>query len=267
MTTFVVIASAKGGVGKTTTALNLGHALNQFGREVVVVDANFQTPHLTLLLGSTEVSDTLVDALKGEKKITDVAYIHPSGLRIIPSTMSRERLHEAKHEHLADTLLGLQDKVEVVIIDSGPGFTDEFLSTIKIADHVVVVTSPELHAVTDALKTIKIVHDNGVSVLGAVVNGHIDDKYHMTPRNVETLLETPVIGVIPYDDAIRRSHYYKHPVTYSHPLSPSSVAFKKVAAALIGEKYEVQLSSNKKNSFFEQVMQKLGFKGKTKNKQ
>jgi MinD-like ATPase involved in chromosome partitioning or flagellar assembly len=174
--------------------------------------------------------------------------------------MNMGRLTKAKHHNLAETLLGLQDKVEVVIIDSGPGFSEELLSTIKVADHVIVVTNPEIHAVTDALKTINIVQQNGIPVLGAILNKHVDDKYHMTPHNVETLLEKPIIGIIPHDDAIRRSHYYKHPVTYSHPLTHSSIAFKKIAAELIGEKYQVYLDKNKKKPFFSTVLSRLGLK-------
>ena len=55
MTYFIGIASGKGGVGRTTVALNLAHALHSFGRKVVLVDAHFSTPHIALNLGATKI--------------------------------------------------------------------------------------------------------------------------------------------------------------------------------------------------------------------
>src|SRR3989338_4734544 len=95
MTKFIAIASGKGGVGKTTTALNLGTALSNFGKDVVVVDANLSTPHISLHLGSPKLRVTLNDSLKGIVNIKDTAYLHPSGVRIIPSSIALEE-HDKK---------------------------------------------------------------------------------------------------------------------------------------------------------------------------
>ena len=259
MTKFIVIANAKGGVGKTTTAINLAHALNQFGRETIVVDANFETPNVNLMLGSSSTSYTLIDALDGSKKISDVVYQHTSGLKIIPSTISLEKLKTANYDNLADTLIGLHNKVEVVIIDSGSGLDEKLISTLKIADHVILVTNPEIHAVTDALKTVKLIHENGIHILGVVINKDTPDKFKLTPHNIEAILEKPILGIIPDDPAVKRSIHYKHPVTYSHPNSSAAVAFKKIAAKLIGEKYEANLEIKEKESSFNKVLKKLGF--------
>jgi len=259
MTKFIVVANAKGGVGKTTTAINLAHSLNQFGRDVVLVDANFDTPNVNLLLGASSTSHSLIDALNGHKKISDVVYKHTSGLKIIPSCISLDKLMKADYSNLADTLIGLHNKVEVVIIDSGSGFNDKLLSTLKVADHVILVTNPEIHAVTDTLKTVKLIDEHGINVLGVVINKDANDKYKLSPQNIEAILEKPILGIIPDDPAVRRSIHYKHPVTYSHPDSPSAVAFKKVAAKLIGEKYESTLKKEESNGSFKKILKKLGF--------
>lgn len=259
MTKFIVIANAKGGVGKTTTAINLAHALNQFGRNVVLVDANFDTPNVSLLLGSSSTTHTLVDALNGHKKISDVVYQHTSGLKIIPSCISLDKLMKADYSNLADTLIGLHNKVEVVIIDSGSGFNDKLLTTLKVADHIILVTNPEIHAVTDTLKTVKLIDEHGINVLGVVINKDTKDKYKLTAHNVEAILEKPILGIIPDDPAVRRSIHYKHPVTYSHPHSEAAIAFKKVAAKLIGEKYESTLKKEESKSPFKKIISRLGF--------
>ena len=74
MARIIVINSGKGGVGKTTTAINLGVALNKMGQEVIIVDANLNTPNIGLQLGAPIVPITLNHILKGKAKIEDAIY-------------------------------------------------------------------------------------------------------------------------------------------------------------------------------------------------
>ena len=88
----LTIISGKGGVGKTTTAINLGAALNSFGKEVIVVDANLTTPNVGLHLGAPIVPVNLNHVLLGKAKISDAIYEHESGTKIIPSSLSVKEL-------------------------------------------------------------------------------------------------------------------------------------------------------------------------------
>jgi septum site-determining protein MinD len=258
MTRFIVIASGKGGAGKTTTAINLGTALTNFGREVIVMDANLTTPNIGVYLGAPVVPVTLHDVLGGKKHITEAAYLHPSGLKVIPGGISLDNLKKIDYKKLSEALMDLQDKAEVILIDIGPGLTKETLTILEMADEAIIVTNPELTAVTDALRTIKMMEKMNTRVIGIVLTRVRDDDYEMSPDNVEAILERPVIGIIPEDHNVRKSIHLKHPVVYTHPSSNAAMSYKRLAANLIGAKYEETLSKN--DGFFIYVMRMVGLR-------
>ncbi|MEK6917071.1 MAG: AAA family ATPase, partial [Nanoarchaeota archaeon] len=107
MTKFIVIASSKGGVGKTTTAINLGTALTLFGRNVVVVDCNFSTPNVSIYLGSPQVPVTLQDVMKEGKHISEALYMHSHGLKIIPASPSLKHRDKIDMKKLGSLLKDL----------------------------------------------------------------------------------------------------------------------------------------------------------------
>jgi len=78
----IVISSGKGGVGKTTTSVNLSTALSKQGKSVILVDGNLTTPNVGLHLGLTKFPVTLNDVMKGEAALTDSIYLHPLWLSL-----------------------------------------------------------------------------------------------------------------------------------------------------------------------------------------
>ena len=102
MTKVITITSGKGGVGKSTTAINIGAALNFFGKEVIIVDANLTTPNVGLHLGAPIVPVSLNHVLLGKAEIADAIYEHESGTRIIPSSLSVRELRRINHGKLKE---------------------------------------------------------------------------------------------------------------------------------------------------------------------
>lgn len=248
MTKVIAIASAKGGVGKTTAAINLGAALARFGRQVIVVDGNLATPNIGMHLGAPVVPSSVSDAVKGKKSIRDCVYSHESGLRIAPASISLADLKSTGQKNFGKAIKDLDGTSEIIVVDSAPGLGDEMFSAVSCADEVVVVTTADLPAVADALKTIELIEERGITVVGVVVNRVRDDDTEMKSDEIEALVERPVIASIPEDDNIRKALKKNHPVVYSHPDSPSSTAYKELAALLIGQKYEVLTKKNGGNS-------------------
>ncbi|MAH03585.1 hypothetical protein CMI39_02245 [Candidatus Pacearchaeota archaeon] len=97
MKKLIVITSGKGGVGKTTSAVNLGAAVNHFGRDVLVVDGNLTTPNVGIHLGSPEVPVSLNHVLSEKADISEAIYEHESGIKILPSSLSIKELKKNKH--------------------------------------------------------------------------------------------------------------------------------------------------------------------------
>lgn len=256
MTKFIVIASGKGGVGKTTSTLNLGTALSNFGRDVIVLDANLSSPNVGLHLGTPNVPITLNDVFKNKKNIKEAAYLHPSGLKIILASIALNKYDESYHEKLKDVINDLENTSEVVLIDASSGIGNEAKSAIAAADEAIIVTTPDIPSVTDALKTIKTAEKFGTKVIGVIVTKFNNDNLEMTLKNIETILEKPIIGIIPNDINVRKSLYLKNPVNYTHPNSSSAVAYKKIAAKLIGEKYVESIEESE--PLYKYVLRRLG---------
>lgn len=241
VTKFLAIAAAKGGVGKTTLALNLATALTGFGREVILVDANLSAPDIALHLGTPKLPLTLHDALNKKKHITETAYAHPSGLKVIPASIALDKWDEKHLDRMKDVLFDLIGTAEMVILDTAAGLGKEATTALKIADETLVVTTPDLPSVTNALKTIRTAENLGSNVLGVVVNRSTKHPAEMDAKSIETLLERPVLAVIPEDPMHKRALSMRHPVVYTHPDSAIAVSIKKLAAKLVGQTYKDKL--------------------------
>ncbi len=260
MTKFLGIISGKGGVGKTTTALNIATALNNFKRDVVVVDGNLTTPNIGVHLGTPVVSVTLHDVIKGRRKINEAMYMHPSGLKVVLASIALEELKNMDPHELKFKLKQLYGKTEMVIVDSAAGLGEESIAVMDSIDEALVIVNPSLPSITDALKAVSMAEERGVTVLGIVVNRVTKDRYELSLSNIEALIERPILGVIPEDKSVRKSLAMKHPVVYSHPHSAASVAFKKLAAELIGQRFEQNMNLTESKGLVYYFFKLIGLK-------
>ncbi len=236
MTVKVGILSGKGGVGKTSTAVNMAAAMSYFGRDVVVIDGNLSTPNLGLHLGVPVVPITLHDVLKGKNSILDSVYLHHTGLKIVPAGLSLDDLRNVSPEKLKKVLPSLDGLTDIVLIDGSAGLGRESLAVIQAVDELIVVTNPELPAVTDALKTIRLAEEMGKKVRGIVL-AKTGENHDIPLENIKSLLEKPILGIVPSDKSIRDSLIRREPVVFAYPKSKSAVAYKKVVADLVGVEY------------------------------
>lgn len=234
MAKLITITSGKGGVGKTTTAINLGAAINSFGKEVIVVDANLTTPNIGLHLGAPIVPISLNHVLLGKADISDAIYEHESGTKIIPSSLSVKELKRLNPNRLKDVGKKLRKMADYVIYDSAAGLGEEAVAAMEAADDIIIVTNPEIPAVTDALKAAKLVEDLGKEVKGVIIARMKDNKYEMPVVNVRDMLELPILGVIPEDNNVCKSVVMKNALIYTHPRSKASRAYKRIAAKIVG---------------------------------
>ena len=234
----ITVTSGKGGVGKTTTAINLGAALNSFGKEVIIVDANLTTPNVGLHLGAPIVPVNLNHVMQGKAKVTDAIYEHESGTKIIPSSLSIKELRKVNHEKLKDVAKKLRGMADFVILDSAAGLGLEASSSIEAADELIVVTNPEITAVTDALKTAKLAQELGKHVKGVIITRVSNDKNQMSVGNVKEMLDLPILGIVPEDRNILASLRHKDAVVHIFPYSKSALAYKRIAAKMAGVSFK-----------------------------
>lgn len=242
MSRIITITSGKGGVGKTTTSINLATALNFFGKDVIIVDANLTTPNVGLHLGAPIVPVSLNHVLLGKAKVSDAIYEHESGTKIIPSSLSIGELKRLDHSKLKDLSKKLRKMADYVIYDSSAGLGDEATAAIESADEIIIVTNPEIPAVTDALKTAKLAEQLGKEVKGVIVTRVRNNNTEMPIANIQDMLELPILGIVPEDENIQLSVVMKDAIIHTHPKSKASRAYKKIAAKIAGVDYRDKVS-------------------------
>lgn len=258
MTRFILISGGKGGVGKSTSAINLAAALTYFGKDTTIIDANLTTPNIGIYLGAPIVPINLHHVLQGKHPIREAVYEHPSGTKLVPGSLSIEDLRLTNPKKLQEVIPRLKNTTDFAIIDCAAGLGKEVLSAIQSTDEVIIVTNPELPAVTDALKTIKIAEEYNKKVLGIVLTKYQNSKTDMPLKNIEALLEKKIISIIPEDASIRKSIVAKDPVVLIEPNSAAAIAYKKLASSLIGREYNPE-KDIKKQKLHIRLLKKFGF--------
>jgi len=248
--------SSKGGVGKTTSAINIAAALNQFGRQVILVDGNYTKPNVGLMLGITKLDKTLHHTLRGEENISETVYVHPSGLQVIPGSIIYEDLYQNNVKKLHEVMEFLRGKTECVIVDCGPGFSTETTDVMQILDKVILITTPDLTSITDAIKTKKFCKDKGLDILGVIVTNNQNDDFCFRISEIESIMEEKVIGNVPYDNSIKDSQHKKYPCIFTSENSKASIAYKLIAANLIGEEYVPEIEE----TLVDYLLKRIGFR-------
>ena len=260
MTRYICVSSGKGGVGKTTTAVNLASSMQKQGNDVVLVDGNVSTPHIHLHLGGEKVDRHLHHAIRDEIHISQLIYKHNTGLRVVPAHTELEHLKYPDHEGFKDSLLDLEGFADTVIVDCAPGFGREAVVPLEVTDEVLIVTTPDHAAVDDALRTLEVARELGKPVLGVVLNMVRKDRMEHKIDEVEEALGVPVIAVIPHDKKVRSALRKQQPVVHAHSRSKASKKFLELAGLLIGPSYADKISKEKDKGLEGYVRKQAGLK-------
>ena len=254
MKRLIVITSGKGGVGKTTTAINLGAAINHFGGNVLVIDGNLSTPNIGIHLNSPEVPINLNHVLLRKAEPYEAVYEHESGMKIMPSSLSVRELRKIKPNKIKDFKDDFKRIADYVIVDSSAGLGSEATSVMEMADELIIVTNPEIAAITDALKTVKLAEQMRIPVMGTIVTRVRKDDIEMQPETVKEMLEIPILGMIPEDMVVKRAINMKDAVVNVYPKSKPSRAYKEIAAKIMNIDY---YSRKDRESLLDRVFRNL----------
>jgi ATP-binding protein involved in chromosome partitioning len=210
----VAVASGKGGVGKTTVAVNLALALKHMGASVGLLDADVYGPNVPIMLGTEEQPRAL-----GDRQILPV---EAQGLKVIsmgllnpgdkPMIWRGPMLHSVMQQFLRSVVWG---ELDYLIVDLPPGTGDVQLSLIQTVPvtGAIVITTPSIVALSDVRKAIEMFHQVNVDVLGIVENmsyfncphcqGRIDVFGHGEGRRIAEAYGVPLLGEIEIDPQIR----------------------------------------------------------------
>ncbi|HHY47565.1 MAG TPA: MinD/ParA family protein [Firmicutes bacterium] len=245
----LAITSGKGGVGKTNLAVNLAISLSSLGHRVTLLDADIGLGNVDTLLGiSTQWG--LGHVLSGEKLLGEVILDGPEGIKIIPGGAGLGHFAR-RHDLLSnvpDLMAGYGDDCDLLIVDTGAGLTDNVVSFLKAADRVLVVTTPEPTAITDAYATIKVTgQENPRARIDIIVNmtsGEAEARAVVAKLNMVAVrflgIHVRDTGYIVRDPAVGRAVLAQKPFVLAYPGAPASRCVRAVAGRISAE-FETQV--------------------------
>lgn len=235
----LAVSSGKGGVGKTNVSVNLGIALAQEGKEVMLMDADFGLANVDVMLG-LHPTYNLSHVISGERSLEEVIVPGPSGLRVVPASSGVKKMAEldiTQHAGVIRAFSELSHQLDVLIIDTAAGISESVVSYARAAQEVVMVVCDEPASITDAYALIKLLsRDYGISrfrilanmVLSAQEGRALFQKLTaVTDRYLDIAMD--FMGAIPYDDYLKKAVQKQRAVVEAYPRSKAALAFKKLA--------------------------------------
>jgi flagellar biosynthesis protein FlhG len=235
----IAVASGKGGVGKTNITVNLGVALAASGKEVLLLDADLGLANIDVMLG-LHPQYNLQHVLDGTKTLQDIIVNGPSGLKIIPAASGVQKMAElspAEHAGMIQAFSELNQHIDVLLIDSAAGIADSVISFTRAAQEVIVVVCDEPASITDAYALIKLLsrqykvdHFHIIANMARnVQEGR--ELFNKIAMVCERFLEVNLdfMGIVPFDDDLRRAVKKQRAVVEFIPRSKSATAFTHLA--------------------------------------
>lgn len=238
----IAVASGKGGVGKTNVAVNLGLALARRNLRVALLDADLGAANADIVLG-IHPRYHLHHVITGQKTLPEIIVEAPLGLKVIPGASGLPELAnlpEHQRETLLRSLQALDGTVDLLLIDTGAGVDYKVVQFIQAAGEVLIVTTPEPTAITDAYALIKILNSYHVPVdIRVVINSvRRRDEGDMAGRKLAAVAhqflgrQVDILGVLPYDDMLQRAVQIQSPLLQSFPRSPAAQAITRLSEQL-----------------------------------
>lgn len=241
----ITITSGKGGVGKTSFTVNLAICLGEMGFRVLIIDGDFGLSNVDLMLGIIP-KHNLNQAISGQIDFGAVATEGPSGIRFISGGSGLNELIHLKTKQLEDFLTKiaqLDQMADIVLIDTGAGVTDKVIKMILAAHEVILVTTPEPTAITDAYALAKTIALTGYNTqIKLLVNKAEDDRegnaiLQKFEKVTKGFLDIDIekLGYLYNDFHVPKSIKQQHPYITSYPKSQISKQVQQIAMSLISK--------------------------------
>jgi ATP-binding protein involved in chromosome partitioning len=243
----IAVSSGKGGVGKSTVAVNLAAALAAAGKRVGLLDADVYGPDVPLMFG--EKRKPRVTGEKGSEKIVPLE-AHNVKLMSLGFLLEDEQPAIMRGPLISGILKQFLEQVEwgeldYLVVDMPPGTGDAQLSLVQIVniDGAVLVTTPQEVSTGDVRRAVRMFERVNTRIFGIVENmagmscphcsGHIDVFGHGGGAQLAEDMHLPLLGTVPLDPRVREAGDAGTPTTIALPDSPAGAAFREVADRIV----------------------------------
>jgi len=239
----ICVTSGKGGTGKSILTSNLAYCLAKAGQKVVVLDSDMGLANIHLLLGIAPEYD-ISNILNGEKTVHEVIVKTTFGFSFIPGgsgITELANLTDYQVDLLANAFTELESEADLLLIDTSAGIAPQTMRLLQAANEIVLVTTPEVTAITDAYAVIKVTfRENPHTLIGLVVNrarNLSEAKSVFTHLNTVSskFLSKSIVnyGYVLEDKAVSESVAARQPVTLLKPKANASHCIAAIADRII----------------------------------
>ncbi len=236
----IAVTGGKGGVGKTSIAVNLAASLAAANKRVILLDGDLGLANVDVFLGLSP-RYTLAHVLNGERTLDEILVTAPQGFQVVPAASGAANLANLDaqaHLGLVQAFSALATQVDVLIVDTAAGLAHGVTQFSQAAQQVVVTICDEPASLTDAYALVKVLsRHHGVSRFRVLTNmvrspGAGQDLFRRFERVTTRFLDVVLdfVGEIPECEYLRRAIRSQRTVTDAYPASTSAQAFRKFAA-------------------------------------
>lgn len=238
----LAVTSGKGGVGKTSVAVNLAIACARLGQRVTLVDFDLGLANVDVMMGIQPVHN-LSHVVMGKRRVREVTVV-AEGIRIVPGAAGLwelANLGESARDELIRSLQTLEQDADLLIIDTGAGISRTVVRAAAAADEVLLLSTPEPTSIMDAYATVKMIsHEPGHGRIRVIVNmaeGREEaERVSRTLADVSRqFLSVPVdrLGYIPRDEHVSRAVRERRPFEVLFPQCEASVAVRGLGRMIV----------------------------------
>lgn len=243
----IAVLSGKGGVGKSNLSLNLACALGELGQKVVLLDADLGLANIDMLCGIT-AKYNLTNLINGSKGLDEVLVELSSNVWILPGGSGIKELADLDQNQLAELIdnLGiLEDRADVLLIDTGAGIHKGVLAFSSAADTTILITTPEPTSIRDAYGVLKALvvspTSGGKADIAFVVNMANSESEGLEVANRIRMAASQFLGLsinymgsILKDDHVGQAVRMRKPFYQLYPASVAAECIRKLAYTLLG---------------------------------
>ncbi len=242
----ITVTSGKGGVGKSSIAVNLALQIQRLGKRVIVFDADFGLANIEVMLG-IRPQYNLADLMFRGKNLNEIITEGPEEIGFISGGSGIQELARMTKEqvmYLTQKLVELDSMADVIIVDTGAGIADNVLEFVTASSEVLLVATPEPTSITDAYALLKALNRRtgfdresiSIKMISNRVSSEAEGRnlYEKMSVVVDKFLniQPEFLGMIPQDDLVSKAVMVQKPITIAYPNSAAANAMMSIAKKL-----------------------------------